>query len=193
MNNRPPEKWGLISVYTGDGKGKTTAALGTAIRALACGKRVAMVYFDKGGEAHYSERQFINAINQENKKSKNQITIHVTGLDRIDPVSGRFRFGVLPEDVAEAKRGSGIIEKIFSENETDLLVLDEINSTTALGMLDEQVVLELINKKPAAMELILTGRNAPQSFIDRADLVTEMTLKKHYFYKGVGAREGIDY
>jgi cob(I)alamin adenosyltransferase len=75
----------------------------------------------------------------------------------------------------------------------DLLILDEINSTTALGMLSEQEVLDVIKLKPSSMELILTGRNAPQSFLDLADLVTEMKLVKHYFYKGVSAREGIDY
>lgn len=179
--NRAPERWGLISLYTGDGKGKTTAALGSAIRAKAKGKRVAIVYFDKGGTSHYSERELPLGID-----------LYPTGLDRIDPKSGRFRFGVLPEDTAEAQRGLAIVEKLFTEG-YDLIVLDEINSTTDLKMLDEQHVLELLKRKPATMELIMTGRNAPQSFLDLADLVTEMKLVKHYFYKGVTAREGIDY
>jgi cob(I)alamin adenosyltransferase len=180
--NRAPEQWGMISVYTGDGKGKTTAALGTAIRALAKGKRVAIVYFDKGGTTHYSERELPLGID-----------LHPTGLDRIDPKSGRFRFGVMPEDIAEAKRGLAIVEKLFTDSSHDLVVLDEVNSTTALGMLVEQEVVDMMKKKPATMELIMTGRNAPQSFLDLANLVTEMKLVKHYFYNGVGAREGIDY
>ncbi|MEI7741606.1 MAG: cob(I)yrinic acid a,c-diamide adenosyltransferase [bacterium] len=207
QKNRAPEKWGMISVYTGDGKGKTTAALGSAIRALAAGKRVAIVYFDKGGESHYSEREFIRSVIPAQagpRLAGTGIHFFVTGLDRIDPESGRFRFGVTPEDIVEAKRGLKIVSDIFSSDcpfsdshqvwiTPDLLILDEINSTTALGMLQESEVLALLEQKPANLELIMTGRGAPASFIELADLVTEMKLVKHYFYKGVSAREGIDY
>ncbi len=75
----------------------------------------------------------------------------------------------------------------------DLVILDEINSSTELGIIDEKSVLEIIDAKMGTIEFILTGRNAPQSFIDRADLVSEVKLHKHYFYHGVKAREGIDY
>lgn len=177
------EKWGLIQVYTGKGKGKTTAALGTALRAFAKGKKVAFVYFDKGGE-HYSERSILDRLG---------IEYHVTGLDRIDPVTGRFRFGVTAEDKSEAERALEITSKIIESGKCDLLVMDEVNVTVSLGALDAGDVLELLKKKPKNLEIIMTGRDCPQEFIDMADLVTEMTLVKHYFYKGVRAREGLDY
>ncbi len=177
------EKWGLVQVYTGKGKGKTTAALGTALRAFAQGKKVAIVYFDKGGE-HYSERSILDKLGVE---------YHVTGLDRIDPVTGRFRFGVTDADKAEAERGMVIARALLSSGKYDLLVLDEINVTAALGALDKAKVCELVKAKPASLELIMTGRDCPPEFMELADLVTEMTLVKHYFYKGIRAREGLDF
>lgn len=177
------EKWGLIQVYTGKGKGKTTAALGTALRVFANGKKVIFVYFDKGGE-HYSERAILDRLGME---------YHVTGLDRIDPVTGRFRFGVTPEDKAEAERGLKIAASIIESGKYDLLVMDEINVTTSLGALDKDVVINTIKQKPDTLEIIMTGRDCPQEFIDLADLVTEMKLVKHYFYKGIRAREGLDF
>lgn len=181
-----PKSEGLIQVFTGNGKGKTTASLGTAIRAAAKGMKVAIVYFDKGGE-HYSERKILA------ERFKGEIDFWATGLDRIDPVTNRFRFGGTPEDKAEAERGLGIVKEIFAKNEHQLVILDEINTTVSLKMLDEQAVMEVLKSKPERMELILTGRDAPESFKESADLVTEMTLIKHYFYRGVPAREGLDY
>lgn len=186
MVNPRPQNWGLIQLFTGDGKGKTTAALGTALRAAAKGKRVAIIYFDKGGEAHYSERDLV-------RERIKKIELFPTGLDRIDPVTNVFRFGVTEEDKREGERGLAIVERLFAEALHDLVVLDEINSSTALGIIEEAAVLELIKKKPAQTELILTGRNAPASFLELADLATEMKLVNHYFYRGVAAREGLDY
>jgi len=96
-------------------------------------------------------------------------------------------------DKSEAERGLEIVKTLFEKDEHDLIVLDEINCTVSLGMLSEKDVLDVLSTKPKRSELILTGRNAPQSFLDLAHLVTEMTLKKHYFYSGVPAREGVDY
>lgn len=185
MNQEKPT-WGLVQVFTGNGKGKTTASLGTAIRAAAKGKRVAIVYFDKGGETHYSERELI-------RQRIPEIELFPTGLDRIDPVTNKFRFGVTSEDQTEGQRGLEIVKDLLQRNEHALLILDEINSSTELGIINETAVLALLDQKPKDMEMILTGRNAPASFKERADLVTEMTLEKHYFYNGVMAREGIDY
>lgn len=181
-----PPIWGLLQVFTGNGKGKTTASIGTAIRAAAKGKRVAIVYFDKGGEAHYSERDLI-------RQRIPEIELFPTGLDRIDPITNKFRFGVTPEDEAEGLRGLEIVKKLFQEQKHALIILDEINSSTELGIIKEAEVLTLLDQRPKGIELILTGRNAPVSFKERADLVTEMALEKHYFYNGVMAREGIDY
>ena len=181
-----PKSIGLIQVYTGDGKGKTTASLGMALRAVSQGIRVAIVHFDKGG-THYAERAVIA------EKFPGQIDLFGTGLDRIDPKTGRFRFGVTHDDKAEAERGLALVRDIFRRGEHGLVVMDEINCTVSLGMLAEAVVLGVIVQKPLETELVLTGRNAPVAFTEMADLVTEMTLMKHYFYKGVPARYGLDY
>lgn len=174
--------FGLIQVFTGDGKGKTTAALGEALRALAIGKKVGIIFFDKGGD-HYSERKILDKLG---------IFYLATGRDRIDPKNGRFDFSIQEVDKEEAARGLREVKRLFDE-EFDLVILDEINSTTSLGMILEEEILRLIESKPEKTELILTGRNAPESFINKAHLVTEMSLQKHYFYNGVKAREGLDY
>ena len=176
---------GFIQVFTGDGKGKTTAALGTSMRAIARGWPVAFIYFDKGG-THYAEREVLA------ERFSDLISVFPTGLDRIDE-KGKFRFGVTEEDKKEAERGLNILKELFAKNEHRIVILDEINSTTDLGMLDEKIVLDLLKQKPPEMELILTGRNCPASFIELADLVTEMKLVDHYFYRGVKARDGIDF
>lgn len=185
MSDEREIRWGLVQVFTGDGKGKTTAALGTILRAAAQGKRCAIVYFDKGGERHYSERIIL-------RERIPEIEIFPTGLDRIDE-KGKFRFGVNAEDRIEGERGLSVVRDMFRAADHDLIVLDEINPSTNLGIVEELTVLELLRSKPEKTELILTGRNAPQSFLDLADLVTDMGLKKHYFYTGVKAREGLDY
>jgi cob(I)alamin adenosyltransferase len=175
--------FGLIQLFTGHGKGKTTAAIGEALRAHAIGKKVGIVFFDKGGETHYCERKILD-----------QLGIHFvsTGRDRIDPVTGRFDFSIQEVDKTEATRGLEEAKRLFAAK-YDLVALDEINSTTSLGMLDENTALQLIDSKPDQTELILTGRDAPQSFIKKAHLVTDMRLLKHYFYSGVPAREGLDF
>lgn len=186
ISENTPRSRGLIQVYTGNGKGKTTAALGTALRAVAEGMRVAIVHFDKGG-AHYSERSLIAARFPE-------VELHATGLDRIDPVTNRFRFGVTPEDQAEAERGLALVRDLFKRSAPpDVVILDEINTTVTLGMLAEAAALEVLRDKPADTELILTGRTAPESFKEMADLVSDVNLVKHYFYRGVPARYGLDY
>ena len=177
------EAWGKIQIYTGNGKGKTTAALGTGLRAHAQGKKVAFVYFDKGGD-HYSEQKILDDLG---------IEYYRYGLDRIDPETGKFRFGVTAEDKAEGKKGLEKSEELMKRGDLAVLVLDELNISTHLGILAEKDSLHLIDLKPKELELIITGRDAPESFQNRADLVTEMQIKKHYFYQGEPARYGLDY
>lgn len=177
--------WGMIQCYTGDGKGKTTAALGLAVRALARGKKVAMVYFDKGGD-HYAERDIL-------KQRFPEVDLFVTGLDRMNLETGTFRFGVTDEDRREGERGLEIVRQLFREAEHDLVVLDEINISTHLGLLTESDVLAILRVKPAQTEVVLTGRNAPPSFIELADLVSEVKMNKHYIQQGIKARDGLDY
>ncbi len=192
MQNRAPEHWGKIQVYTGDGKGKTTAALGTAMRALATGKRVMIIYFDKGGE-HYSERQLLSTIARSEATKQSHLDFIATGLDRIDPVTGRFRFGVTDEDKAEGARGLQSATEAIMGGSYDLVVLDEVNSSLSLGIIPLQPVLDLLDHKPPHVEIICTGRGAPTELCDRAELVTNMQMVKHYFYHGASAREGLDF
>ncbi len=176
--------YGLIQLFTGNGKGKTTAALGEALRAVGAGKKVGIVFFDKGGETHYFERKMIDQIKG--------IDYIATGRDRIDPVTERFDFSIQEIDKQEGKRGLEEIRRMFKEG-YDLVVMDEINSSTDLSIVSIEEVLSVLDDKPQQTELIMTGRNAPETFLTRAHLVTEMRLRKHYFYSGVKAREGLDY
>ena len=180
------DKKGLIQVYTGDGKGKTTAALGLAVRAVGAGLKVAVVYFDKGGD-HYSERTALA------ERFKGDIDVFAAGLDRFDPKAGTFRFGVAGADKAEAERGIELARGLMEKNEHDLLILDEILTSASLGMLTEQQLLGIVRSKPPEMELVLTGRDCPASVIELSDLVSEMRPVKHYYESGTAAREGIDY
>jgi len=176
--------YGLIQLFIGNGKGKTTAALGEALRAVGAGKKVGIVFFDKGGETHYSERKMIDVIPG--------LDYIATGRDRIDPITQRFDFSIQEIDKQEGKRGLQEVCRMFKEP-YDLIVMDEINSSTDLHIVSLEEVLAVLDAKPETLELIMTGRNAPQAFLDRAHLITEMSLKKHYFYSGVKAREGLDY
>lgn len=175
--------FGLIQIFTGNGKGKTTAATGEMIRAIGAGKTVGVVYFDKGGESHYFERDVLRKLG---------VDLVATGRDRIDPVTNRFDFSISDLDKTEAARGLVEAKRMFDAG-YDLVVLDEINSTTDLGIVSVDSVLELLDHKPLNTELVLTGRNAPKEFFDRAHLVSDVGLKKHYFYSGVKAREGLDF
>lgn len=177
--------YGLIQLIHGHGKGKTTAALGQAIRCAGAGKRVLIVYFDKGGTTHYSERSIIDQIDA--------IDYVATGRDRIDPVSGRFDFSITDEDRHEAAWGIVCAKEGMASGVYDLVVLDEINSTQNLGMLAVNDVLDALQSKTETTEVIMTGRNPAQEFLDAAHLITEMRLERHYFYSGVPAREGLDY
>lgn len=177
--------YGLVQLIYGNGKGKTTAALGQAVRCAGSGRRVLIVYFDKGGTTHYSERATIDRIPE--------ITYVATGRDRIDPVTHQFDFSIQEIDRSEAQRGLAFARDALRLKKYDLVILDEINSTVALGMLAESDVLDMVAKKHPEVELILSGRNPPASFFEAAHLITEVRLERHYFYSGVPAREGLDY
>ncbi len=177
--------YGLVQLIYGNGKGKTTAALGQAIRAAGAGKRVKIIYFDKGGNTHYNERNLLDQIEL--------IDYEPTGRDRIDPVTGRFDFSINETDKTEAARGLQIAKEALASGEHNLVILDEVNSTCALGMMNADDILDLIKNKHPETELILTGRNPHPAFLEAAHIITEMKLERHYFYSGVPAREGLDY
>ncbi len=174
--------YGLVQIFTGEGKGKTTAALGEIIRAYGAGKKVGVVYFDKGG-SHYSERFALDRL---------EIPYVATGRDRMEATTGRFDFSLTSEDRKETQCGL-VAAKDFFDSGCDVVLLDEINSCVALGMISVEEVLALIKNKPEGVELILTGRHAPAVLLDAAHLVSDVQMKKHYFYSGVKAREGLDY
>lgn len=178
------EGYGLIQLFTGNGKGKTTASLGEAIRAIGAGKRVGIVYFDKGGDTHYFERLVLDGLEG--------VEYVATGRDRIDPITNRFDFSITEFDKQEGARGLREVARMFTDT-YDVVVMDEVNSSADLGIISIEDVLRVLDQKPEHTELIMTGRNAPQEFMDRAHLMTEMRLRKHYFYSGVKAREGLDY
>jgi cob(I)alamin adenosyltransferase len=172
-------KRGMIQVYTGDGKGKTTAALGQALRALGHGFRVYMIQFMKG-DPGYGELRAGRRLEG--------LTIQQFGrtdfVDRDHPAPG---------DIALARKGLEHAREIMAAGQHDLLILDEINVAMDFGLVPVEAVLELMGNKPKDMELILTGRCAPEKVIQAADLVTEMREIKHYYRQGEVARDGIEH
>lgn len=174
----------MIHVYTGNGKGKTTAAVGLLIRAFGSGKKVGTVLFDKGSETYkHNELTVFDQLN---------IEYHVTGLERMNPDKS-FRFGVIDKDKQEAFRGIEIAEKLICYGKFDLLVLDEILSSSTYGMLPKEKILEIMSICPKELELILTGRCNDLDIFAHADLITSMEKLKHYFDTGILARSGIEY
>jgi cob(I)alamin adenosyltransferase len=182
------DQW-QVQVYTGDGKGKTTAAVGLAVRAAGSGVPVTFVQFDKGNEADdfYSERKILRQIDL--------IDLKPTGKIRMMP-NGQFRFTNSPPDFEEAKRGIEIVRSAISAKKSKLVVCDEILSCLLTGLLQEQDVLgvlDLYEKEGRPCELLFTGRSLPETIKSRADLVTEMKMLKHYFNKGLPARKGVEF
>jgi len=176
----PKLKKGLVQIYTGGGKGKTTAALGLAFRAAGHGCKTTIIQFMKG-QINYGELKAA-------KKFKGLIKIIQAG--RKDFVSKKNPAKI---DVALAQKAIALAKKEIEKAEADILVLDEINCALDFGLIGLDQVLELIRKKPKKMELILTGCWADKRLIKLADLVTEMKPIKHYYAKGVKARKGMEF
>jgi len=171
------ERIGLVQVYTGDGKGKTTAALGLALRAAGHGLRTYIGQFMKGQK--YGELVALRSHP------------HIT-LVQYGDVAFLRREDVRPEHVAQAERGLDAARRAMHSGEYAIVVLDEVNMAVWFGLLSEAQLHGFLDERPADVEVILTGRRAPQSIIDRADLVTEMREVKHYYARGIGARVGIE-
>lgn len=166
-----------VHVYTGEGKGKTTASLGLAIRAAGAGHKVFLAQFVKGGR--YSE---LNSL----KRFDDLITVEQFGM-------GRFINGKPSEaDVKAARNGLTKMKKIVASGEYRLVILDEANIAVHYHLFSTDELLDLIDHKADETELVITGRNASPELIDRADLVTEMKAVKHYYKEGVKARVGIE-
>ncbi|MBP6059792.1 MAG: cob(I)yrinic acid a,c-diamide adenosyltransferase [Candidatus Saccharicenans sp.] len=170
---------GLVEVYTGDGKGKTTAALGLAFRAAGHGFRSYIGQFLKGQSS--GELQAA-------RKLQPLVTIEQFGRKKFIKVTENFE----EEDYRLAAEGLKKCLKAMLGGEYQIVILDEINVALNLGLIKEEEIQKFLDQKPAGVEIVLTGRYAPQSVIDRADLVTEMVCRKHYYDKGVRARKGIE-
>jgi len=170
---------GMIQVYTGDGKGKTTAAVGLACRAVGHGYKVLIIQFIKGN-IEYGELE-----------TARRLAPHLT----IRPMGRGCRISrgsPDPEDVKLCHEAMLYAQRAIASGEYDIVVLDEINVAVDLGLLKKEEVLRLLDERPSHVELILTGRHAAQEIIERADLVTEMKEIKHYYRKGVESRTGIE-
>lgn len=180
---------GLVLINTGTGKGKTTAALGTAIRAWGDGQKVLILQFIKGAWK-YGELKAIETLG----KAEGRIEIRPMGdgfvfHNKKDPENEER----LAEKKELARRAWDMVRKEVMSGAWDLIVLDEINYAIHFGMLETEEVARLIRERPVRLNMILTGRYAPKELIDLADTVTEMTLVKHAFQKGIRARKGIEF
>ena len=169
---------GLVQVYTGNGKGKTTAALGLALRAAGNGLKVLIVQFMKGtasGELEAAQR--LSPF----------LTIIKAGREGFI-----FKGEIDPVDLKLAEEGFLLAKKAIEDREYDIVILDEINMAVDFGLIPLSDLLQLVDSKPVTVELVLTGRNAKPELLEKADLVTEMVERKHYYAKGVPARKGIE-
>ena len=170
---------GLLQVFTGNGKGKTTAALGTILRALGHDRRVFIVFFMKG-DYPYGEFSTLSKLPN--------VDLASFGFRRfIDPEN------IKPEEIEQAKLALAAARKAMLSGNYDLVILDEVNVALFYKLIKVEEVIELIADKPSNVELILTGRYADARIIEMADLVTEMVKVKHPFDKGIRARKGIEY
>ena len=175
------KKKGLIQVYTGTGKGKSTAAIGQAVRAAGHGLKVGFLSFFKDPDAFgYGEY-----------KSLEKLGVKTFIFARKHP---HFYKELDPEDVCrECSEGLEFIRELFQDPSWDMLVLDEINIAVRDGFLSEKDVLGLLEIKPAQLELVLTGRGVTEKIIEKADLVSEVKEVKHPYAKGIKSRKGIEY
>ena len=170
---------GLVQVYTGDGKGKTTAVLGLALRAAGWGMKTYIGQFMKG--RHYGELSAVRALAP---------YIAIEQYGRATFVHSKEG---TPEDVAAAREGLRRIRTALVDGEYDVVVMDEINVALHFQLVSLVDVLEVMEARPAPVELILTGRRVPPEIVSHADLVTEMREVKHPYRRKIGARQGIEY
>lgn len=175
-------KRGYIQIYTGDGKGKTTASLGLALRALGHGWKVLVVQFTKG-DCGTSYGEIVSS-----SKFLPNLDVVQFGMDRVV-----YSHNINMDDFKEAKRGWEFAKKAIHSGEYQIVILDEINICADMGMIKVSDIKETLLNKPEELEIVLTGRRAHPELVALAHLVTEMKPIKHYFDVGVLARQGIEY
>lgn len=172
---KPEKQVGLVMVLTGHGKGKTTSALGMALRAVGHGMKVCIIYFIKGKPS--GEMPALKKLNVE---------FHIMGKGFYNPKADT-------KHRLSAQSALLLAKKKMLSGKFDMLILDEVNNALHLKLIEFKDVLELIEKKPPSMHLILTGRSAHPDIIKRADTVTEMKDIKHAFHKKIEPQKGLDY
>lgn len=175
---------GYIQVYTGNGKGKTTASLGLAMRALGRNWKVLIIMFTKGGN-DYGE---LNSFRELSDTISDNLKIVQAGLNRIV-----YKENQNEKDIQEIKNGWELAKKAIQNHEYQLIILDEANIAIDLGILDVDEVVETLKHKPEDMEIVLTGRNAHPKIVEIAHLVSKIEPVKHYWDTGISARKGIEY
>jgi cob(I)alamin adenosyltransferase len=171
---------GLVLVYTGDGKGKTTAAIGQAVRSLGHGNKVLIIQFMKGkkyGEVLAAEKYLAD-----------RLTTVQCGLD-----SFVMKNDPAPVDIELARQGLALAKKAVASGDYQMVVLDEINVALDFKLVELKEVIEIIKTKPASLDLVLTGRYAPAEVIELADMVSEIREIKHHYAQGIKERAGIEY
>ena len=168
---------GYVHVYTGNGKGKTTAAIGLAIRAAGAGMRVYIAQFVKG--MHYSE---LDALD----RYADRITLKQYGRDCF------IKQEPSEEDIQAARKGFEEVKGVLASGDYQMVILDEANIATHYNLFSADELIELVRSKPESVELVITGRSADPKVIAVADLVTEMKEIKHYYNRGIEARQGIE-
>jgi cob(I)alamin adenosyltransferase len=179
MDETSSAKKGLIIVYTGNGKGKTTAALGQAMRAAGHGMKVCFIQFIKGSW-HYGE---LDAV----KRFEDTIDFHISGK------GFTWKSDNLDEDRTIAQQGWQLAKAAIHSGKYNLVILDELTYLITYRFIDLQDVIKLLSEKPAPLHVVITGRNAPQELIETADLVTEMKAVKHPFKVGLKAQKGVEF
>lgn len=177
-------KHGYIQVYTGDGKGKTTASLGLAMRALGRCWKVLIIMFMKGGD-DYGELNSFRNLSPEIAKN---LTIIQAGADRIV-----YQNNKTDADISVVKEGWELAKRVIKNDEYNLVILDEANIAIDMGFIDLDEMIDVLKNKPEEMEIVLTGRNAKQEIVNIAHLVSEIKPVKHYWDTGIAARKGIEY
>ena len=177
--DKEPFKEGQVQIFTGEGKGKTSAALGTVVRALGQKLKVCIIVFMKG-DFPFSEWAFLSQF--PDVKIERFGTNKFTNKENPDP-----------ETVAEAAKAIASAREAMLSEEYNLVVLDEINLASAWNLIGVDDVINLIRERPASVELVLTGRYADDRLIELADLVTECRKIKHPYDEGIKARKGLDY
>ena len=183
MKNKEDNKDGLVIINTGGGKGKTTAALGLALRAAGHGQKVLILQFIKGawktGEAKIMERL------------KPEIEMEQLGKGFIKFADGKLQ--ITKKDIENAEESLQYAKERINSGKYDMVILDEINNIISYGLVGVSEVTEIINRKPSGLDLVLTGRGAPEELIKIADTVSEIKEIKHAYSKGIKAKKGIEY